>query len=43
LGEVELDERADPLESTAHDVKSIFGGIEEHTAGTADGKVSKTR
>jgi hypothetical protein len=43
LGEVELDERADPLESTAHDVKSIFGGIEEHTAGMGDGKVSKTR
>jgi len=37
-----LDERADPLESAAHDVKSIFGGIEKHTAGMGDGKVSKT-
>ena len=43
MGEVELGKRADALESTAHDVKSIFGGIEEHPAGMGDGKVAKAR
>ena len=38
-----MGERADPLEPTADDVKSIFGSIEEHPAGMGDGKVAKAR
>ena len=38
-----MGKRADPLEPTADDVKSVFGSIEEHAAGMGDGEVAKAR
>ena len=43
LCEVEMCEMADTFESSAHDLKRIFGGVEENASRVGNGKVSKTR